>query len=265
MTINPRLTCSARSSLRSDSNVATYILIHGSWHGGWCYDRLVPLLEAAGHTVDAPDLPGMGASDQELAAVTLSGWAEFAIARCRAATSKPVILAGHSRGGIVISQAAEYAPEVMDALVYIAALMLPSGTTRNDWKANQTPNPAFDGLILPHRSRHATVVDTTRAASVFAQLSPPEWTSFAAERLVAEPNAPRMTPLSLTPDRYGRVPRHYIACAHDNAISLEDQEEMQALQPCETSIVLDTDHSPFFSAPEDLARALISIAERTQV
>jgi pimeloyl-ACP methyl ester carboxylesterase len=84
--------------------VATFVLIHGSWHGGWCFDDVKVLLEAEGHEVVAPDLPGMGGSEAELRAVTLAGWADFAADLCRHATQRPVVLAGHSRGGVVIRQ-----------------------------------------------------------------------------------------------------------------------------------------------------------------
>ena len=53
--------------------MASFVLIHGSWHGGWCFDEVKALLEAQGHEVIAPDLPGMGGSEAELAAVTLAG------------------------------------------------------------------------------------------------------------------------------------------------------------------------------------------------
>ena len=51
--------------------MATFVLIHGSWHGGWCFDEVRALLETQGHAVIAPDLPGMGGNEAELAAVTL--------------------------------------------------------------------------------------------------------------------------------------------------------------------------------------------------
>ena len=49
--------------------MATFILIHGAWHGGWSFDLVQPILEAQGHKVIAPDLPGMGGTDEELAAL----------------------------------------------------------------------------------------------------------------------------------------------------------------------------------------------------
>ena len=129
--------------------MATFVLIHGSWHGGWCFDEVKALLEAEGHVAIAPDLPGMGGSDEEMAQVTLQGWGDFAANLCRSASQKPVILAGHSRGGLVVSTAAETAPEAIDAIVYICAMMLPDGMSRATFKELEEANPAFDALISP--------------------------------------------------------------------------------------------------------------------
>lgn len=239
--------------------MATFVLIHGAWHGGWSFDAIRPILEAAGHTVLTPDLPGMGGTDEELAAVTLAGWADFVSNLCRDA-AKPVILAGHSRGGLVISEAAERAPDAISALVYICAMMLPGGMSREEWRAQSEPNPAFRAIVQPHPSGVATIIQRDQAAPIFAQLSPPDRVEAALDRLMAEPDQPRLTALSVSAERYGRVPRHYIECLHDRTIPLSDQRRMQALQPCVSVTSLEADHSPFLSAPDALADALLAIA-----
>ena len=68
-----------------------------------------------------------------------------------------------------------------------------------------------------------------------------------------------MTPLELTAARYGRVPRAYVETTFDRAISLAAQRRIRAALPCDPVFTLDTDHSPFLSQPEALARILISI------
>jgi pimeloyl-ACP methyl ester carboxylesterase len=242
--------------------MATFVLIHGAWHGGWCFDRLVPMLEAAGHHVIAPDLPGMGGDAATLAAITLDGWGAFVADLCRRA-ARPVILCGHSRGGLVISTAAELAPESVSALVYICAMLLPDGMSRASYKDMAEPNPEFDAIIrhLPHGQ--GMDVDQAGAPFVFAQLSPFDEAQAAARRLVSEPMSARTTPLSLSEARYGSVPRHYIECLHDLAIPIADQRAMQRLLPCASVLVLEADHSPFLSAPRELADGLLSILERT--
>ena len=240
--------------------MATFVMVHGAWHGGWSFDTLRAPLENAGHEVIAPDLAGMGGSDAELAAVTLDGWAASVAELCRSA-DKPVVLVGHSRGGLVISQAAEAAPEAIDALVYVCAMLLPGGMSRAEWKKHAEANPAFDAIIRQHPLGIATTIDRGAAPAVFAQMSPIADAIAAAGRMMAEPSAPRMQPLTLTEARYGSVPRHYIECVHDRAIPIADQRAMQALQPCASVTSLEADHSPILSAPEALADALLNIAK----
>ena len=236
--------------------MATFILIHGSWHGGWCFEEVKALLEAEGHHVVAPDLPGMGGDEEALAAVTLQGWADFVADLCRHAPQKPVVLAGHSRGGLVISQAAETAPEAIDALVYICAMMLPSGMTRGEFKQLEGPNPRFDALITPTPGGHGTIIVGDRPGEVFAQMSPPDRVAWAMERLVAEPHGPRSEPLQLTAERFGCIPRTYIECSADRTIPPASQRRMQALVPGAHIEQLWADHSPFLSRPLALARLL---------
>lgn len=241
--------------------MATFVCVHGSWHGGWCFDPVRPALEGAGHQVVAPDLPGMGGDAAALRAVTLQGWAGFVADLCRSAPQRPVVLVGHSRGGLVISQAAELAPESIDVLVYVCAMMLPDGMSRAQFKHQEASTPEFDALISPVHDGAGTVVDPARAGAVFAQLSPPELVAQACARLVAEPHGPRSTPLELSAERFGRIPRHYIECTEDRTIRIESQRKMQAALPGAAVTTLEADHSPFFSQPEALARTLLHIAE----
>jgi pimeloyl-ACP methyl ester carboxylesterase len=237
--------------------MATFILIHGSWHGGWCFDDVRTLLEAEGHTVLAPDLPGMGGSDAEMAQITLQGWADFAANLCRTAPQKPVILAGHSRGGLVVSQAAETAPDAVDALVYICAMMLPDGYSRAEFKAMEEANPAFDALITKTPEGHGSLITGDAPEAVFAQLSPPDKVTAAMARLVSEPHGPRATPMRLTPERWGSIPRTYVECTEDRTIPISSQRRMIAMSPGATVVTLDADHSPFLSRSKELAAALL--------
>lgn len=241
--------------------MAGFVLIHGSWHGGWCFDEVAALLRAAGHTVIAPTLPGMGGDEAELRAVTLEGWGQFAAQLCADLKAQlggaPVVLAGHSRGGLVVSTAAEQAPTAMDALVYVCAMMLPDGMSRAAFKALEDPTPDFDALISPVHNGAGTVVDPAGAGAVFAQLSPPDLVAAALPRLLAEPHGPRSTPLRLTAERWGALPRTYVECTEDRTIPITSQRRMQAMSPGANVVTLDSDHSPYLCRPAKLAQALI--------
>lgn len=246
--------------------MAGFVLIHGSWHGGWCFDQVAALLRSKGHTVVAPTLPGMGGDEAALRAVTLSGWGTYAAQQCADLKAQlhgaPVVLAGHSRGGLVVSTAAEQNPEAMDALVYICAMMLPAGMSRAAFKALEEPTPDFDALISPVHGGAGTVVDPAGAGAVFAQLSPPELVAAALPRLLAEPHGPRSTPIAVTAERWGRLPRTYVECTADRTIPIASQRKMQAMSPGAKVVTLDSDHSPYLCCPRQLAEALIGAVPR---
>lgn len=122
--------------------MAFFLFVHGAWHSGWCFAKVADALRREGHHVLAPDLPGIGGEEAELAAVTLEGWGRFVASLVRV-QPEPVILCGHSRGGVVISTAAEIAPEAIRALVYIAAFMLPDGDWASSFKARQPVQSPF--------------------------------------------------------------------------------------------------------------------------
>src|SRR6476620_11163165 len=98
----------------------TFVLIHGSWHSAWNWHRVVPLLEKAGHQAIAVDLPGMGRDKTPIAEVKMKNTVQALCAFLDDIPGK-VILVGHSKNGIMISQVAEYRPGKIEKLVYLAA------------------------------------------------------------------------------------------------------------------------------------------------
>lgn len=238
--------------------MATFILIHGAWHGGWCWERLVPFLTAEGHQAIAPDLPGMGAEAQELGSDPLGEWADF-VAELASKAEAPVILVGHSRGGLVISEAAERVPESIDRLVYLTAFLLQRGQSLSDI-AGRHPEVGPAAAIRPAEDPSRLMVDLEEAVPIFYGRCSEEEARAAANRLVPEPLAALTKPIQISAERFGRVPRAYIEATHDRAISLEMQREMQAALPCEPVITLEADHSPFYSAAPELAQALLKLA-----
>jgi pimeloyl-ACP methyl ester carboxylesterase len=239
--------------------LATFVLIHGAWHGGWCWEKLVPLLAARGHKVLAPDLPCMGEDSTLLADVSLASWAEHVAALIRA-EPEPVVLVGHSRGGIVISQAAELAADRVSALIYLAAFLVPSGKAMTDCGSIDLARNPPPGLTVGEHD--ALTVDTATAVPIFYSGTPAALSEAAAARLCPEPGCMFVTPLQLSEDRYGRVPRAYIETMLDQALPIERQRAMQAELPCDPVIALEADHSPFYSLVEPLSEALDAIAAR---
>lgn len=232
----------------------TIVLIAGAWHGAWCWVKVAPLLEAMGHRVLTPELPATGADPTDPAGVTLETWARF-VAHTIESEPEPVTLVGHSRGGIVISRTAELAPERLRRLVYLSAYLVPARRSlaeiaRTDDDSLVPPNmiPAAGGVTC---SLRAQVI----RPALFGQCTDADY-EYALARLSPEPLKPLVTPLKLTAQRFGRVPRAYLECLQDRTVTLAAQRRMQADLPCHPVLTLDSDHSPFLSHPEGLARLL---------
>lgn len=233
------------------------MLVHGACHGAWCWERVVPLLEAAGHLVLTPDLPGRGTNGSPgLWRRTLQDFADAIVAAARQAGS-PVVAVGHSMGGQVISAAAETAPELFAQLVYLAAFL----PTDGDSIVSLAPlNTGSDITQATHTSllKGLMTINPATAHHVFyGDCSDADY-AWAKSRLVPEPVRPSFGKIALS-KRYQSVPRSYIRCTKDRALSLQFQDKMIARQPCEQVATLDSSHSPFLSMPEQLASALQSV------
>lgn len=244
------------------SRMATFILIHGASHGGWCWEKVVPLLEARGHRALAPDLPGSGADhDTPAASVTLAKYVDF-VSKLLDRESEPVILVGHSLGGLTITHAAEARRRKVRALVYLAAQLPVPGECVRDITSREP-----ESLIrrsFEHNPDGVTYsFKRANVPSLFYNDCDAQDVYRALERLRPQATVIVTTPASYTQERWGGVPRWYVVCLRNNAVTLSMQRGMLAATPCAT-LTLDTGHSPFFSDPEALVEHLETVARETE-
>jgi pimeloyl-ACP methyl ester carboxylesterase len=141
--------------------MSTYVLIHGAWHGSWCWEKVVPLLQQAGHQVEAPDLPGHGQDKTPLREITLATYTQR-VCETLDAQAEPVILVGHSLGGMVITQVAEERPEKIQTLVYLTAFLVQNGET-----SRQMAQTDRDSLVFPN-----LMVNTEQGYHTFKEGAP---------------------------------------------------------------------------------------------
>jgi len=237
--------------------LSAYVLIHGAGHGGWCWHKVVARLRKAGQRATAPDLPSLGRDRTPIAQVSLQTWTE-SVCRVVDAEVEPVILVGHSRAGAVISQAAEERAGKIRLLVYVAGYLLADGeSVSNKAKADGRSEIAPNMQISQDR-RSWTLREAAVRAALYGECSD-EDVVLAQSLLAPEAVAPLMTPIRVSEGRFGRVPRVYIECLRDRAVSLSEQRKMVNAMPCRQVISMDTDHSPFFSAPDELTRHLLAL------
>ena len=239
--------------------MSTYVLVHGAYHGGWCYEQVVPLLEAAGHTAIAVDLPGHGENKKPIEEVTLAAYVDHVSAIIEA-QSEPVILVGHSLGGMTITEVSERLPEKVSWVVYLTAVMLKNGQDRAELAVYDNPEPMTAKRVISADGLSATMPSEIIPETFYGQCSETD-VAQAMARLVPQATDPIKRTVTTTPERFGRVRRAYVECLRDIAIPIAMQRAMIAAQPCEKVFTLDTDHSPFYSTPEELAGQLLELAE----
>ena len=114
--------------------MATYVLVHGGFHGGWCWESMLPFLEGASHTVYAPSLPGLGSRASELSPeVGLDTHIQDVVRLLSDKDLHRVILVGHSYGGMVITGVADAVPERIVHLVYLDTFVPRDGEAMGGW------------------------------------------------------------------------------------------------------------------------------------
>jgi pimeloyl-ACP methyl ester carboxylesterase len=278
---------------------AAFVLVHGAWHGSWCWERVIRALAALGHMAVAPDLAGHGLNARfpasyfdarPSAALTTDGslvvgvslddyaaGVQTAIDQVRAAGYERVILVGHSMAGIVLNRIGEMSPGKIQKLVYLAANLpksdVPIGVYFGEPEnAAATLGPAFIGDAF---ITGAFRIDPRSASSVYRALLKTgfyndaiEVDALAAINLLTPdlPTTPMVTPIKLTTGSWGALKKHYIKCLRDNAVpvALADRfiAETNAFVPANPIRVhtLDTGHSPFLTAPSALANLLSTIS-----
>lgn len=237
--------------------MSTFILVHGSWHGAWCWYKLVPRLEKLGHTVIAPDLPSLGRDRTSVNRVSLTTWRKHV---CDIVDRTPgqVVLVGHSRGGIVISEVAEHRPQRVQTLVYLCAFLLRDGQSLFDVAGSDDTSLVPANMVMSEDKTSSTIRDEILRDAFYGACSDED---VALARLCIQPEAsvPLATPLKLSAENFGSVPRVYVECLRDRAIPIALQRRMQANWPCQRVLALDTDHSPFFSRPDELTAVLAGL------
>ena len=237
--------------------MSTFVLVHGAWHAGWSWEKVVPLLEGRGHEVVVVDLPGHGDNDAPVSEVTLAAYGDH-VATVLDEQDEPVVLVGHSMGGLAISEAAERRPQKIELLVYLTAFLLPNGRTLLDVAQADEEAIVFQNADIDEEKGIVAIRDDA-AKDVFYGDCSEEDVERAKERLIPQPLAPFATPVSVG-EAFGRVRRTYIECLQDRAIGPATQRRMHTETPCEQVISMETSHSPFLSAPEELAGHLDSLA-----
>lgn len=211
--------------------MAEVVLVHGAWHGAWCWDGVVAELKDRGVASTAVELPLTGlAPDVEAARIAIE------------AAGPGSVVVGHSYGGTVISLAAAGVPGIA-RLIYLAAFL-----TEADADTLSMVTPQL-GQAVRANETGAITIDPAVAVEVFYGDADPATAAAMASRL-----RPLTLDLTAPPDvevAWKSVPATYVVCANDQAIQPDRQREMATR--AETVLEWPTDHSPFLTRPAAVA------------
>ncbi|KAG6398492.1 hypothetical protein SASPL_139954 [Salvia splendens] len=250
------------------------VLVHGACHGAWCWYKLKPLLEAAGHRVTALDLAASGIDRRSLQELrTLDEYSQPLLELMAAipATEK-VVLVGHSLGGMNIALAMEMYPHKVAVAVFLAAFM-PNHTHAPSYVLDQynerTPAEAWlDTEFLPYGSPEENLTSMffgpNFTSSKLYQLCPLEDLELAKSLL--RPSSLFLEDLSkrsrFTKEGFGSVKRVFAVCKEDKGIPLDFQLWQIAENGADEVKVLENiDHMAMLSKPHDVCQCLLEIAK----
>ncbi|MBA4867016.1 alpha/beta hydrolase [Streptomyces sp. PSKA54] len=216
----------------------TLLLVHGAWHGAWCWKKLRSVLEADGWRTRAIDLPSAGGrAGMHDDAQTVLGELEL--------IDGPVVVVAHSYGGIPVSQAAAEAAGNVSHIVYLAALQLDVGESLL----------GFVGAPVPPEPRDFEPAPNDPIAMFYGDVPRPE-AEEAVKRLV--PQSTKSFSDVLTQAAWHTVPSTYIVCEDDQALPAQSQQLLASRSGAVHRV--ESSHSPFMSKPEELAALLAKIA-----
>lgn len=220
---------------------STFVLIHGAWHGGWCWQRVAGILQRAGHTVHAPTLSGV-AERSHLAGrqINLTTHVLDVVNEAKWKDLSNIVLCGHSYGGMVITGAAEHVHERIASIVYLDAFVPEDGQSLNDMAGLGRP---ATGMIPPITAEQFNVNAADRAW-VNGKMTPQDGACFSEK-------------VSLTGAAH-RVPKKaYIRATVSTSPSFQGAYERLSKTPGWKTYSIDCGHDVMIDRPAELAELLI--------
>ena len=238
--------------------MATYVLVHGGGHGGWCYQRVARILQAKGHVVYAPTMTGLGERAHLLnAEVDLHRHIEDIAAVLQFEDLRDVILVGHSYGGMVITGTADRVADRIGRLVFLDAANPVNGQSLADVagpviNAVRPFGETVDGMEL--------VLQPAPDAGLLYGVTDPDDLAWMAERLTAHPWKCFEQPLELTNEAaLWAIPQYHIVCT--STLPTRDADLMATARAEGRLWDIDTGHDLMITEPEKVADALLQVAE----
>jgi pimeloyl-ACP methyl ester carboxylesterase len=228
----------------------TFVLVHGAWHGAWCWDQLTPLLQQRGHRVIAVDLPCTDTT------AGCAAYAELVLGHMSGVREEEVVVVGHSLGGLTIPLVAAARP--VSRLVFLSALIAKPGASLRQ-QLEEEPEmfaPGFHGGSARDELGRSMWPDREEAIRTLYPDCPRELADPAAARLRPQASLPSAERSPLR--RWPAVPCTYILAREDAAISPHWSRRAARERLAVEALEVPGGHSPFMARPLELAELLVA-------
>ncbi|MEX0328373.1 MAG: alpha/beta fold hydrolase [Ruegeria sp.] len=236
--------------------MADFLLVHGSWHGAWCWRDLIPELSALGHTARAIDLPSHGSDPTPVADVTLEMCRNAVL---NASTSETIVV-GHSWGGFPISAAADANPDAMRGLIYVCAYVPDAGHSLIEMR-KRAPRQLIGDALEKAADGSSYSVLPDRVHALLYHDCPSDIVTYALARLCPQAIRPQDTGLPVG-DGFEQVRKAYIRTTDDRIVPTEYQSKMSECAAPHLRFSIESSHSPFFAQPRKLAKLMDEAAQQ---
>jgi pimeloyl-ACP methyl ester carboxylesterase len=236
-----------------------FILVHGAWEESGMWDNVSPILEQNGHTVTAVDLPGHGVNRQEGLQVTTELYVQ-ALIDLISKLDYPVVLAGHSMNGALISNVAEKIPQKIERLVYVTAFLLKNGGSVYGAMEGDAEGGAFPYIDYSDDQAYATLPVPSLRKIGLHDVDKGEIERILSLMAQWQGTGPFLAEIAVTAERFGSVPKTYVRSNNDKMISPALQDAMMKNWGVDSVFELESGHFPTSSVPAELADALLRAA-----
>jgi pimeloyl-ACP methyl ester carboxylesterase len=192
----------------------TFVLVHGAWHGAWCWAAVVSQLEGLGDRAFAVDLPGHGQDHTDRSRITLNDYVTSVVRFLEGHDLTNVVLAGHSLGGLTIAGVTGRIPKRIKRTVFVSAIVMEDGAPMID-PANPAQKPLIDAVSArPDRSAPLEMMGPEFYAGLMNDVGP-EMRAWIGAALNPEPAGPLIEPVPMKAFHASGVPTGYVVCESD--------------------------------------------------
>jgi len=243
------------------------VLVHGAFHTEACWEDLLPALTQQGFTPHTLTLNGHEDGSKSAMSITLKSYVDQVIKTVQS-IGEPVILLGHSMGGIIITMVADRCPELLDQLIYLTA-NVPRNRDRMIYMGKQLEEGGrsvfLDALKIRLKTLSKGRLDFDRALAIksFYNGQSKEEQESQIQKTIPQPIRPYLGSITWSADQLNKIKKSYIECTLDQALLLNHQRINQLNMPFGLVKTIESNHSPFYMMPHKLAQTIRSIIDES--